>query len=168
MADKSVTRLWWLFYIKGEGCDTTTFIELLISLSHLLLAINSACNFVIYMWRGDKFRRVFRKTVRRWLCLPAEDPTLNNRQVGRKMTDLLGLVIIIWLLSRTGTRYRYFSKSFTRPESIPLTRRPTSKNESKPLVRAVSTYTPSVLNGQSNQTSNGNITGVAKPKVTRC
>lgn len=33
-------------------CPTTKLIDILIELSHLLLAINSSANFVIYTWRG--------------------------------------------------------------------------------------------------------------------
>ena len=43
-------------------------IEVLISVSHLFLAINSAFNFIIYMFRGDRFRHVFWKIfiLRQW------------------------------------------------------------------------------------------------------
>ncbi len=42
-----------------KDCPSTTLIELLISVSHFLLAVNSASNFFIYMLRGDKFRQTF-------------------------------------------------------------------------------------------------------------
>jgi len=49
-------------------CNSTTAIEVLISVSHLFLAINSAFNFIIYMFRGDRFRHVFWKIfiLRQW------------------------------------------------------------------------------------------------------
>ena len=39
---------------KGEGheCPSNAIIDHLIDMSHLLLAINSSANFVIYTWRG--------------------------------------------------------------------------------------------------------------------
>ena len=39
---------------KGDGdeCPSNDFIDHLIDMSHLLLAINSSANFVIYTWRG--------------------------------------------------------------------------------------------------------------------
>jgi hypothetical protein len=37
----------------GYKCPTTTIIDNLIDLSHLLLAINSSANFFIYTWRGN-------------------------------------------------------------------------------------------------------------------
>ena len=45
--------------VKPRKCKSTAFIEFLISVSHLLLAVNSASNFFIYMLRGDKFRQIF-------------------------------------------------------------------------------------------------------------
>ena len=44
---------------ENTACDSTTTIEVLISVSHLLLAINSASNFVICMFRGQDFRGLF-------------------------------------------------------------------------------------------------------------
>lgn len=42
--------------IKGEGdeCPSNAIIDHLIDMSHLLLAINSSANFVIYTWRGNE------------------------------------------------------------------------------------------------------------------
>ncbi len=40
----------------------------MISVSTLLLAVNSASNFVIYMLRGDKFRRVFSRKIMQICC----------------------------------------------------------------------------------------------------
>ena len=41
---------------KGDGdeCPSNDFIDHLIDMSHLLLAINSSANFVIYTWRGER------------------------------------------------------------------------------------------------------------------
>ncbi|TRY71858.1 hypothetical protein TCAL_03401 [Tigriopus californicus] len=46
-------------YSKTDtSCESTTTIERIVSISYVLLALNSASNFVIYMLRGNKFRRV--------------------------------------------------------------------------------------------------------------
>ncbi len=37
----------------GSTCVIPDFIERVVSLSHLLLAINSSANFIIYTWRGE-------------------------------------------------------------------------------------------------------------------
>ena len=44
---------------KGEGheCPSNAIIDHLIDMSHLLLAINSSANFVIYTWRGRRAAR---------------------------------------------------------------------------------------------------------------
>jgi hypothetical protein len=40
-------------YADTDGeCPTNVIIDHLIDMSHLLLAINSSANFVIYTWRG--------------------------------------------------------------------------------------------------------------------
>lgn len=48
---------------KGDTakCAPSLTVEIIISISHLLLAINSAANFGIYMLRGDRFRTVLSK-----------------------------------------------------------------------------------------------------------
>ena len=38
-------------------CTNTPFIENVISFSHFLLAVNSSANFIIYTWRGARFRQ---------------------------------------------------------------------------------------------------------------
>ena len=42
-----------------SACQSPFALEILISVSHLMLAVNSASNFLIYMLRGDKFRQFF-------------------------------------------------------------------------------------------------------------
>ena len=42
-----------------SACQSPFSLEILISVSHLMLAVNSASNFLIYMLRGDKFRQFF-------------------------------------------------------------------------------------------------------------
>ena len=55
-------------YIICPSLPSLLAIEVLISVSHLFLAINSAFNFIIYMFRGDRFRHVFWKIfiLRQW------------------------------------------------------------------------------------------------------
>ena len=55
-------------YIICPSLPSLLAIEVLISVSHLFLAINSAFNFVIYMFRGDRFRHIFWKIfiLRQW------------------------------------------------------------------------------------------------------
>ncbi len=36
-----------------EPCKSNTVVDSLIDISHLLLAINSSANFIIYTWRGE-------------------------------------------------------------------------------------------------------------------
>lgn len=49
-------------------CQTTNFIETIISLSNLLVCVNSSGNFLFYMLRGKKFRDAFYQTYVRLLC----------------------------------------------------------------------------------------------------
>ena len=55
-------------YLICPSLPSLLAIEVLISVSHLFLAINSAFNFVIYMFRGDRFRHIFWKIfiLRQW------------------------------------------------------------------------------------------------------
>lgn len=48
---------------KGDTakCVQSTSVEIIISISHFLLAVNSAANFGIYILRGDRFRQVLAK-----------------------------------------------------------------------------------------------------------
>ena len=42
----------WCRLSNKQTCPTTKLMEILINISHLLLAINSSANFIIYTWRG--------------------------------------------------------------------------------------------------------------------
>ena len=42
-------------------CDSTTSVEILISISNLSVVTNSSINFVVYIWRGSEFRKVFKQ-----------------------------------------------------------------------------------------------------------
>ncbi|XP_071746298.1 FMRFamide receptor-like [Lepeophtheirus salmonis] len=44
---------------KRGQCPSTPFIDGIIHLSHFFLAVNSSINFIIYIFRGSKFRKVF-------------------------------------------------------------------------------------------------------------
>ena len=50
--------------VEGDEheCETTTFINTCVSLSHLLVCGNSALNWIIYLLAGEKFRRVWCET----------------------------------------------------------------------------------------------------------
>ncbi len=50
------------FICDTEYCESNPVIDTLISLSNLLMCINSAANFLMYMVRGTKFRRAFIRT----------------------------------------------------------------------------------------------------------
>ena len=53
-------------------CESTILIEKVVSVSYVSLAVNSASNFIIYMLRGDKFRRVLSRKIRQmW----SDEPT---------------------------------------------------------------------------------------------
>ena len=52
-------------------CQSPFSLEILISVSHLMLAVNSASNFLIYMLRGDKFRQFFFQIFFRCQCTRA-------------------------------------------------------------------------------------------------
>ena len=53
-----------LYFKDNEyNCATSTTIEVIVSVSNLGMAINSASNFLIYMLRGGKFRRILKKTI---------------------------------------------------------------------------------------------------------
>ena len=45
-----------------ESCSAPLVIDFMISLANLLCCINSAVNFMLYMLRGQKFRKAFRET----------------------------------------------------------------------------------------------------------
>ncbi len=45
-----------------DYCGTTWWIDMITTLSNLLMCINSAANFLMYMLRGAKFRRAFLRT----------------------------------------------------------------------------------------------------------
>jgi hypothetical protein len=53
---------------KNVDCETTVFIETMISLSNLLVCVNSSGNFLLYMLRGKKFRDAFCQTYFRLFC----------------------------------------------------------------------------------------------------
>ena len=46
---------------KPTECKSNFVMDIIISVSHLCLAINSAANFVIYILRGDRFRVILTK-----------------------------------------------------------------------------------------------------------
>ena len=50
-----------------EDCESIPALETIITLSNLLMCINSAANFLMYMVRGTKFRRAFLQT---YACRP--------------------------------------------------------------------------------------------------
>ncbi|XP_059087608.1 FMRFamide receptor-like [Tigriopus californicus] len=52
---------------EPKDCEITTFVTTMVSVSHLLLAINSSSNFIIYAWRGTKFRAELMELIR---CTP--------------------------------------------------------------------------------------------------
>ena len=52
-----------LSVLQDSVCESTVTIEKIVSASYVLLGVNSAVNFVIYMLRGDKFRRVLARKV---------------------------------------------------------------------------------------------------------
>ena len=49
-------------YFQGSACATTTpTIEIMISVSNLLMVLNATSNFFIYMWKGTQFRRILQQ-----------------------------------------------------------------------------------------------------------
>ncbi len=85
---------------KPNGhCQTSEFIETVISMSNLLICFNSAANFLLYMLRGKKFRDAFCQTyfglVCKWCTRPnrnAESPMMSssavNNQIIRRPTQV--------------------------------------------------------------------------------
>ena len=47
---------------RGATCQSTAFIDAVISVSNLMSVLNSAANFLVYMLRGRKFREAFLRT----------------------------------------------------------------------------------------------------------
>ena len=48
---------------EGSGyCPSNQFMDIIVTVSNLLMCINSAANFIMYMVRGSKFRRAFIRT----------------------------------------------------------------------------------------------------------
>jgi len=62
-------------------------IEVFISVSVVSMAINSASNFGIYMLRGNKFRRVAKKTIRSWFRLKSDDGLTSNGTMRYRYTS---------------------------------------------------------------------------------
>jgi len=48
-------------YSSDLTCISTPTIEIMISISNLLMVINATSNFFIYMWKGTQFRRVLQQ-----------------------------------------------------------------------------------------------------------
>ena len=50
--------------VQGQDhyCATTPFIRTCVSLSHLLVGLKSAINWIVYLLAGEKFRRVWCET----------------------------------------------------------------------------------------------------------
>ena len=65
------------FFTQDSVCESTITIEKIVSASYVLLGVNSAVNFVIYMLRGDKFRRVLARKVAQ-LCSRAARSNTNS------------------------------------------------------------------------------------------
>lgn len=61
---KLIPDIYEAFYCEpgSNYCATNNIINTLITLSNLLMCINSAANFLMYMVRGTKFRRAFIRT----------------------------------------------------------------------------------------------------------
>ena len=49
------------FLFQGIACISTPTIEIMISISNLLMVINATSNFFIYMWKGTQFRRILQQ-----------------------------------------------------------------------------------------------------------
>jgi len=61
---KIIPDFYEVFYCNHEkerGCKSTTTMEIIISISNFLVVTNSSINFVIYIWRGSEFRKVFKQ-----------------------------------------------------------------------------------------------------------
>ena len=80
-------------------CKSTTAIEVLISVSHLMLAINSSFNFVIYMFRGDRFRQIFWKIFvkRQWSRARRRSVQQNQFPMTRYLTFFLSAKKVLFL-----------------------------------------------------------------------
>ncbi|CAB4054859.1 unnamed protein product [Lepeophtheirus salmonis] len=76
------------------SCPTNTVIDILISLSNLLMCINSAMNFFMYMLRGSKFRQAFYNTYKLhriqqlyyFICKKEPDFRRRQRSIGSDPT----------------------------------------------------------------------------------
>ena len=66
---------------KDHFCATTPFIRTCISLSHLLVCLKSAVNWIVYLLAGGKFRRVWCETY-----LPAKWRPKSIIRVGTQAT----------------------------------------------------------------------------------
>ena len=59
-----IYELWYCPPVQGQDhlCKTTPSIRACVSLSHLLVCVKSAVNWIIYLLAGEKFRRVWCET----------------------------------------------------------------------------------------------------------
>ena len=74
-------------------CQTTDFIETVISISNVLTVVNSAANFLIYMLRGKKFRDLFLQTYFSKCIQRSQDPSY--RANGKSISNQSWHVILI-------------------------------------------------------------------------
>lgn len=126
---KIVPDLWEALVCTQEpnGCGATYSIEVLISVSVVANAINSASNFGIYMLRGNKFRRVAKKTLRSWFGLKTNDgfassETMRYRYTSRRHFESGGIPLEATSDAMITSNNRSVSvKSTVTIRSIPLT-----------------------------------------------
>ena len=60
--------------LQETACKSTFTIEVLISVSNLLMAINASATFFIYFFNGDKFRAVIQKWLEKCICWEHQRP----------------------------------------------------------------------------------------------
>ena len=76
-----------------EDCESIPALETIITLSNLLMCINSAANFLMYMVRGTKFRRAFLQTYACRPCRHRLDRGIVNGTAASKVTQTASTVI---------------------------------------------------------------------------
>ncbi|TRY71962.1 hypothetical protein TCAL_01149 [Tigriopus californicus] len=95
-------------------CPATPLMASLIDISHLLLAINSSANFIIYTWRGQKFREVLTQT----FCFRKTSRLNNYSTTTIQRLDGNGISMATEV-TNAGNRSEYFNVNGGSPMSGP-------------------------------------------------
>eukprot|EP00095_Tigriopus_kingsejongensis_P004773 maker-scaffold77_size404793-snap-gene-1.9 protein:Tk04773 transcript:maker-scaffold77_size404793-snap-gene-1.9-mRNA-1 annotation:"GJ13605" len=76
-------ELFWCDAASGD-CQVSDFVQLIVTLSHLLVCVNSSANFLFYFFHGAKFRKAFKDT---FFCKAEGRASMNSYSSHRPRTE---------------------------------------------------------------------------------